>query len=313
MPDDKPFNLAAALRLLAPKDKTPRSAHVLDVWIAQAEDRLSSDGGRLGWLVASTVVTATLQAALYADDQPRFLLKGGTMLQHRLPGMTRTTSDVDGLVRGDINDFLGVLDEALRQPWGPVTIRRGKVELINVPGKVLKPARFDMTLMLNGVTWRKVQVEISPDEGRAGEFPELITAPSLAGFGLPTPDHLVVLSLRYQIAQKVHAATDPHDPPEFVNDRARDVADLLLLRDLIRMTDETPLTAIRTAIIDIFDARAADAVATGRTPRQWPARLVAYPHWHASYNKAAESAGITLNLEEAVAEVNTWLDEIDEA
>jgi len=48
MPDDKPFNLAAALASLKPKDKTPRSAHVLDVWIAQAEDRLESDGGRLG-------------------------------------------------------------------------------------------------------------------------------------------------------------------------------------------------------------------------------------------------------------------------
>jgi len=312
MPDaSKPFNLAAALSRLKPKDKEPRSAHVLDVWIAQAEDRLNSDGGRLGWLVASTVVAAVLQSAVDVDGQARFLLKGGTMLQYRLPGTTRTTTDVDGLVRGDINEFLVVLDAALRQPWGPVTFRRGKVEAIDVPGKIIKPRRFDMILLLNGVTWRKVQVEVSPDEGQAGDIPDQISAPSLAAFGLPTPEHLVTLSLRYQIAQKVHAATDPHEPPEYVNDRARDVVDLLLLRDLTRASGEPRLPAIWGAIVDIFDARAAEAVATGRPQRHWPARLSAYPHWHASYLAAAQSAGIPDSLEEAVAETNAWFDEID--
>jgi hypothetical protein len=51
--------------------------------------------------------------------------------------------------------------------------------------------------------------------------------------------------MRYQIAQKVHASTDPHNPPEFVNDRARDVVDLLLLRATHRdvresVTDRAP-------------------------------------------------------------------------
>jgi hypothetical protein len=48
----EPRNLAAALSGLKPKDKDPRSARILNAWIAQAEDRLSSSGGRLGWLVA---------------------------------------------------------------------------------------------------------------------------------------------------------------------------------------------------------------------------------------------------------------------
>lgn len=313
MPDGaKPFNLATAMSGLKPKEKTPRSAHVLNVWIAQAEVRLESDGGRLGWLVASTVVAAVLQAAVDADGRSRFLLKGGTMLQHRLPGLTRTTTDVDGLVRGDINEFMVILDETMRQPWGPLTFRRGEVEVINVPGKVVKPRRFDVIVLLNGVTWRKVQVEVSPDEGHAGEVADQIKAPSLAGLGLPTPEYLVVLSLRYQIAQKVHAATDPHEPPEFVNDRARDVIDLLLLRDLTRVNEHS-LADIQMAIVDIFEARAAEAIATGRLPRYWPTRLVAYPHWQVSYQKAADSAGIAQSLEDAVVEVNAWLDQIEEA
>jgi len=76
------------------------------------------------------------------------------------------------------------------------------------------------------------------------------------------PDHLVSLSMRYQIAQKVHASTDPHDPPAFVNDRARDVVDLLLVRTLTETTGHPSSTEIRAAVEDIFAARAAEAEAT---------------------------------------------------
>ncbi|WP_225872041.1 nucleotidyl transferase AbiEii/AbiGii toxin family protein [Scrofimicrobium canadense] len=41
-----------------------------------------------------------MQRAVDRSGAPLFLLKGGTMLQYRLPGMSRTTQDIDGLVRG---------------------------------------------------------------------------------------------------------------------------------------------------------------------------------------------------------------------
>jgi hypothetical protein len=142
---------------------------------------------------------------------------------------------------------------------------------------------------------------------------ESTPAPSLSGFGLPTPDHLASLTLRYQIAQKVHASTDPHEPPEYLNDRARDVVDLLLLHDLSGETGHPDKPSISTAILDIFSARAAEAETLRRKPRHWPARLVAHPHWRESFNKAATSAGLDISLEDAVDQVNAWLDEIDEA
>ncbi|MDR1152793.1 MAG: hypothetical protein LBK72_10050 [Bifidobacteriaceae bacterium] len=88
----EPWNLAAAIGGLKPKDKNPRSARILNAWITQAEDKLSSSCGRLGWLVASAMVTAALQRAVDDAGQSRFLLKGGTMLQYRLPGRYRTPS-----------------------------------------------------------------------------------------------------------------------------------------------------------------------------------------------------------------------------
>ena len=110
---------SAVLGGLKPKTKVPTSTRVLETWIGQAERTAGVDGGRLGWLVATTVVTAALQRAVDDQGHSRLLLKGGTLLQHRLGVSARATRDLDGLVRGDIETFLGELDRSLRQPWGP--------------------------------------------------------------------------------------------------------------------------------------------------------------------------------------------------
>lgn len=93
---------------------------MLNNWIAQAEGKLGPEarGGRLGWLVASSVAIAAVQRAIDADGRQLFLLKGGTLLQHRLNATARATKDVDGLVRGDLDVFLLALEDALVQPWG---------------------------------------------------------------------------------------------------------------------------------------------------------------------------------------------------
>ncbi|BDZ43141.1 hypothetical protein GCM10025865_24400 [Paraoerskovia sediminicola] len=306
-------NLASALSALKPKVKAPNSARVLDGWILRAERQLGSDGGRLGWLVASTVVAAALQQAVDAQGRPMFLLKGGTLLQHRLPRLARTTTDLDGLVRGDLDQFIETLDGIFARPWGPCTLRRDRAETIDVPNRVLKPRRFDIVVRVNGITWRRIQVEVSPDEGSAGAEDEPLNSPSLAAFGLPTPDHLIGLAMRYQIAQKIHAVSDPHDPPAHKNDRARDVVDLLLLRDLARESDSPTDGEILGAVMDIFEVRARDAAALGLPQRHWPARLTAHAHWADSYRRSAESAGLGVVLSDAVESVNTWLAEISDA
>lgn len=307
-------DLSSRLRGLTPKQKQPNSATVLNNWIARAEQDLGIDeGGRLGWLVASTIVTAALQRAVAPDGQSRFLLKGGTMHQHRLTIPTRATKDLDGLIRGDIEDFIADLDSILSQPWGPIGFKRSAVRVIDTPAKVIKPRRFQVALTLRGVTWRRVQVEVSPDEGSAGEAGEAFPAPELAGFGLPDPDRLVGLAMRYQIAQKLHASTDPHDPPQSVNDRARDVVDLLLLKNLVGDANALKPADIRTAAVDIFMARGTEARALGRTTRAWPPRMTSHPHWVNDYARAAESAHVLLQFDDAITILNSWIDEIDRA
>lgn len=301
--------LAALLATLKPKTKQPVSTKVLNTWIAQAEGQLGDEarGGRLGWLIASSVAIAVVQRALDEGGKQLFLLKGGTLLQHRLNATARTTKDVDGLIRGDMDAFFEVLEGVLDEPWGPLTLRRGEVEVIDVPAKIIKPRRFDIILDMRGVTWRRIQFEVSPDEAGIGDEHESVQPPPLAGFGLPDPDALVGIAMRFQIAQKLHAVSDPHEPPDSINDRARDVVDLLLLRDLIATTGSPTLAEVREATIAVFASRAAEATELGRPTRSWPPTVTAHGHWASDYTRAAASGGIDLSLDAATAEANAWI------
>jgi Nucleotidyl transferase AbiEii toxin, Type IV TA system len=307
--------LAVLLSTLKPKAKQPASAAILNQWIVQAEGKLGQEakGGRLGWLVASSVAIACVQRAIDADGRQLFLLKGGTLLQHRLPATARSTKDVDGLVRGDLDAFFLALEDALAEPWGPLTLRRGEVEVVNVPTKIIKPRRFDIIIALRGVTWRRIQFEVSSDESGIGQDFETIEAPPLSGFGLPDPDTLVGIAMRFQIAQKIHAVSDPHEPPDSINDRARDVVDLLLLRDLAAETGNPTLAEISAAGTALFQARADEAQQLGLAVRTWPPTVVGHAHWGDDYERAAASAGIELSLDAAVAEVNAWIGQVDKA
>lgn len=309
MAAEHPESLSSALSSLRPKNKEPRTTSVLNGWVNQAEQHLGVDaaGGRLGWLIASTVVVAALQRAVDTSGASLFLLKGGTLLQHRLRQGSRGTKDVDGLIRGDIDAFIAALDEVLALPWGPLDLRRGEVTVIRTPARVIQPRRFDVLVSLRGVTWRRVQVEIAPDEGGAGDDPEPFAPPTLAGFGLPDPDALVGLALRYQIAQKFHACSDPHDPPDAPNNRARDVVDLVLLLELTTSVGSPSLAQIRQACEAIFAARAGDAAQLGRGERLWPPLIVAHLHWAGDFDTAAASCGLSTTLDEAVDTTNAWI------
>ena len=305
--------LAALLKTLKPKTKQPVSTKILNTWITQAEGQLGDEarGGRLGWLIASSVAIAAVQRAVDVDGRQLFLLKGGTLLQHRLNVTARTTKDVDGLIRGDMDAFFRVLEDVLDEPWGPLRLRRGEVEVIDVPTKIIKPRRFDIILDMRGVIWRRIQFEISPDEAGIGDEYESIEPPPLSGFGLPDPDALVGIAMRFQIAQKFHAVSDQHQPPDSINDRARDVIDLLLLRDLAAATGSPTLPAIRQAGVAVFEARAREAAELGRPTRPWPPTVAAYSHWGGDYDRAAASGGIVLPLHAAVAAVNAWIENIE--
>lgn len=90
----------------------------------------------------------------------------------------------------------------------------------------------------------------------------------------------------FQVAQKLHACTDPHSE-ERRNNRVHDVVDLLLARETF-FTDG-----------DLSEPE-----------RGWPPHLHAHPHWAAIFPKQADEVGLTLSFEEAIRAVNAWIDSI---
>ncbi|GAB7143114.1 hypothetical protein LRC484719_17020 [Mycobacterium riyadhense] len=121
--------------------------------------------------------------------------------------------------------------------------------------------------------------------------------------------------MRFQIAQKMHAVSDPHEPPDSINDRARDVVDLLLLRDLAAETGSPSLAEIQAAGSALFQARADEAKQLGlpARKRKWPPTVVGHAHWGNDYKRAAASASIELSLDAAVAAINAWIGQVDQA
>lgn len=295
------------LQGLPHKERTPGSTRHLQRWVEDASQSIGSPAGqRVGWLVASTIVVAALQRAVDAEGQALFLLKGGVYLEHRLGQAARATKDVDTLFRGQVESFADDLDRALAEPWGPLSLARGAIEKISAP-RLVAPRRFDVVLSVRGVTWRRIQVEVAFPEGRVAEDAEPVPSPPLNFFGLQDAPDLIAITMAYQVAQKIHACTDPHLPPERPNTRVRDIADLLLVRDRL-YPDAQSWGPIADACQDVFAARATEAETLGLPARRWPPTVIVNDVWEADWPRLAASTGAPSSLNDAVAEVNSWIE-----
>lgn len=297
---------------LPDRGKPPTSRRHLDQWIQQAQPKTGVAVGRLGWLVASSVVIAALQRARAGDGNPRFLLKGGAYLEVRLGLRARATKDIDTLFRGEFSEFVDVLDMTLAESWGAIELERTEIETIVRARRVIKPVRFRVKLLVAGQIWRTIDVEAAADEGRAGATVASFPAPSLAHFGLPSAVEFAGIVFDYQVAQKLHACTDPHEPPSERNDRARDLVDLLLIRDAFYPAGQD-LTELRAACVDLFEARNRDAQTLGLNARTWPPTAHAHDHWKTDYSEAADAVGHTATLTEAAEYINRWIERIHDA
>ena len=299
---DDPFGSLPA------KDRRPASANILDKWVSQAQSIVGGRGRRTGWILASTVALAALQRAHGDDDAPLFLVKGGVYLERTLGLLSRSTKDLDTLFRGSVTEFLSALDSALAEPWGGIRLSRTEIEIIDAP-RTVKPRRFDILLAIRGTTWRQVQVEVALGEGSIGSEQTTIAGPNLRFFGVQPADELVGITMAYQIAQKLHACSDPHNPPEHVNDRVRDIVDLLLIRAAF-YDASADLSAVRAASEDVFTARALEAIELGSPPRSWPPLISSNPVWETDFVGLASEVGMSIPLSQALTEVNTWVSKI---
>jgi hypothetical protein len=159
--------------------------------------------------------------------------------------------------------------------------------------------RFDVVLHYRGKNWGTVQVDVSRREGAATEV-DLVPPLTLTPFGLDTPPALPCLSLRYHIAQKIHGMTQPPRERDAPNERYRDLADLLLMRELAH-----DLGGVRDACIEVFALRGTHA---------WPPSFEPPEFWAEPFTRMASDVGLSATtLAEAAAEARAFINAIDTA
>jgi hypothetical protein len=100
------------------------------------------------------------------------------------------------------------------------------------------------------------------------------------------------LSLRFQIAQKIHACTERF--PDRENERVHDLIDLQLMEELIE-----DYGRVNAACVEVFDLRATHA---------WPPPLNIEPTWPDTYRQlAAELDFPTQDIADAMTRVQALI------
>jgi hypothetical protein len=147
-----------------------------------------------------------------------------------------------------------------------------------------------VAVQFSGRAWSTVQVDLSNSE-LDGVGPEPVDALSLSELGLSGPSSVPCLPVAFQIAQKLHAFTDPSAESD---ERVRDVVDILLLRELIG-----DHASLRSACTRLFESRATHG---------WSPEVHASERANAEYVRLAEEVDFPIvNLEEALVELRDFI------
>jgi hypothetical protein len=240
--------------------------------------------------VSAMAFLGALERVREEDSPARFLIKGGIACELRFQDRGRATRDLNALFHGSLDELLTNFDTAFATPYSGFSFSYTPPEAVRETGA----HRFDIKLTYQGRGWATLRVEVSPPEGKAHE-PESVPALSVSEFGLTGPTEVTCLSLRFQIAQKIHASTERF--PDRENERVHDLIDLQLLEELIE-----DYNRVNIACVETFALRAAHT---------WPPTLTIEPTWPGTYRQlAAELDFPAKDIAEAVPRVQAMIDRI---
>jgi hypothetical protein len=227
------------------------------------------------------------------ESDPVFLLKGGVAIELRLRSQARATKDVDLVFFGDPENLGRDLDRALAEPYSEFSFQREEIAAGGDGGF----QRLDVKLLFRSRSWGTLRLEVAAPDSQATDN-ESVPAIPIDEFGIDGPEAISCLSLRYQIAQKIHAVTERFSDRD--NERFRDLIDLVICRDLIEEMGQ-----VKEACLDTFDARA---------KHSWPPELVVPDVWAEPYAALAEEMTFPVaDVEDAATQVRELIAVIDAA
>lgn len=276
--------------------RPPGSKSHLERMLSTWSDSAGTTAGRLRRVVGIAVIANMFDGFPDENGRPRIVFKGGAAMEMRYGLRARSTKDLDAAYRGNLDEAVSLIEEAVTAGWSGFTGRVTEVEIIQRAKAQPYPVRFKIKLAYLGSDFVTIPFEMSAAEATSLEVPEISSvAISLEPVQLDGSTSVALLPLSYQIAQKLHACTDPpgDDHP---NDRVRDLPDLLLMEEL--GIEENNLRSVRNACVEIFYARGG---------HQWPPQVQVFPGWDVLWNNLVENENLLISLNEAVKAVNSFI------
>lgn len=283
-------------------DTPPSNLRALRDRLAQAAQREGLVFGRLQRHVAVLVVAQFMTALTDDRGGPVLLVKGGTALELRrgIQG-SRTSKDLDALTRHDIEQVHELLADAGERGWEGFIAVFTLPEEFEVPGVLANPHRFVAKISYRGASFASVPIEVSSIEAGNADHYDALASEAMGLVGLPPAEAVPCMTVPWQIAQKLHACTEPMSKPR-LNDRAHDLVDLQILEALL--PDEL-LGDARAACIAVFQTRAKQA---------WPPAITPEQHWAPIYRAALEGLeelGLASTVDDAAERVQDFVDRIE--
>ncbi|MGL5826846.1 MAG: nucleotidyl transferase AbiEii/AbiGii toxin family protein, partial [Nocardioides sp.] len=154
---------------------------------------------------------------------------------------------------------------------------------------------FDVKLDYRGRPWCTVKLELGHNEIGDADEPEYQLADGIVQLftevGLEAPKPVRVMRADHQVAQKLHAVSEPG------SERTRDLVDLQLLDK----GEDLDLAQVEATYVRLFEYRRQQA---------WPPTIVSGDGWATLYEAAVEDIAVLPNVEGAVAWVNEFVERI---
>jgi hypothetical protein len=272
--------------------KESLSVRALDQRLQNVAGKDQTLAYRLRVTVANVVVGQML---------PPGAVKGGTAMKIRLGERgSRFTPDLDTARRDSLAQFIEAFEDSLAVGWNGFTgrlIARAAPKPAGVPrAYVMQP--YEVKLAFHGRSWHTVKLELGHNEIGDADDPVYLLADDIgvlfADVGLAEPEPIPVMRAEHQIAQKLHACTEPG------NERAHDLVDLQLLV----ASEGVDLVQVRATSVRLFIYRQA---------QPWPPTVVAGPTWPGIYDEAATGLEVQSDVDAAVDWANDFIARINVA
>lgn len=227
------------------------------------------------------------------------VIRGGTSLKIRYgTHTTRFTVDFDVARRIALDQFIQALSSRLEQGWEDFTGRivpDGANHSKGVPQEyVMRP--YEVKLQYKHHPWCTVRLEVSYDEiGDADEtdwvpIPDEVVS-AFVSLGFPEPRPVPLMTLPYQIAQKLHGLSEPN------SHRVQDLIDV----QLIARNESLDLPKVAAVCRRLF---------ANRKMQPWPTHIEKNEKWDGLYASATRGLGELQKLDDAITWANDLIDEL---